>query len=916
MYIPVSTYRIQLSDQFTFKDLKEILPYLHELGISTIYASPILQARPGSQHGYDGINPDKINPEIGDEAEFEAIGRNLKDMGMGWLQDIVPNHLAFHPLNPWLRDIFEKGPKSLYYHFFDVNWNHPDYQGKIMAPFLGGPMKEVLSRNEISVTFNEDGFHLKYYEHEYPVSIPSYESILNQGAQYLTDEYDQINDVRSTYSGLLDNLGNIIHFEEVIDERWESFKKSLYHNYQSNTAFSAALDKAIETINKDHATLSYLLGQQYFVLTHWQASETSINYRRFFTINDLICLDINHSEVFEQYHRGLKRLAEKGLIQGLRIDHIDGLFNPGLYLRRIKNHFGRNTYLVVEKILEWEESLPVYWPSQGATGYGFLATISHLFTDWRNRGKITRIYQSIIGHEPDYRQLVAEKKQFVLKKRMGGELNNLFHQMKMLNLFPSREEELAPDKLKEALATFLVMHPVYRIYPTQYPLHVREVNILRRACNEAIRWKPELEHELTFLFRLFTETPEEDELYEANKLYFLMRCQQFTGPLEAKGVEDTTFYLYNRLISHNEVGDTPELFGISQDEFHERMIERQALDPYALNATATHDTKRGEDMRVRINVISEIPDEWEENVKHWMKLNEPFVKTRDGVRIPDYNDEYFLYQTLCGAFPMNGEIEENFAERIKEYMTKALREGKKNSNWSAPNQIYEYGVFDFINQILNPDHKFLSEARPFIKKLTNFGMIYSLAQLILKLTVPGVPDTFQGRELWDLSLVDPDNRRPVDYELRKRLLAEMKQEKDELQLTRRLLQERENGRIKLYTFFKAINARKANYRLFQDGAYIPGLINGSCKDCAVGFYRNLDNQWSLTMAPQNLSSLLGEDWGSLNGIWNDTAIQLPDKAPAQWRNIFTGQTYEFKNIIHLNPIFADYPVVFLMGETK
>lgn len=913
MYIPTATYRIQLNKDFKFKDLYAILDYLNSLGVSTIYASPFLKARPGSSHGYDGVSAEEINPEIGTEEEFEEIGRKIIPLGMGWLQDIAPNHMAFHHSNQWLVDVLEKGQKSRYYRFFDINWNDPDpkYKGKVMAPFLGGQVEEALSRNELQLAYDEEGFYFKYFESHYPLCVESYELILSQCKSYFSDQYDIVDSLFQAYLQLVEKASTFNQEKTLVDEEWQSYKSSLYQYYSERKIFRDAIDTVLQKMNRDQATLFYLLERQHFVLAHWQITESRINFRRFFTINELICLDINNPEVFERYHRFLKRLWEKQLIQGLRIDHIDGLFNPGKYLQRLRNLFGDELYIVIEKILEWEESLPLHWPAQGATGYGFLSTISHLFTDWRNKGKLTRQYHDFIGNQPDYRQLVAEKKYFILNNRMGGELNNLFHQMKMLNLMPN--QEVNPERMKDALATFLVMHPVYRVYPTQYPLYQKDVNILKHAYNEALKWKPELKSELNYIFNLLTEPPAEDGLIAENKLYFLMRGQQFTGPLEAKGVEDTTFYLFNRLISHNEVGDSPAIFGISLEEFHERMIERQLVASGALNATATHDTKRGEDMRMRINVISELPEEWERQVKLWKDLNSRFRKNKDNRTIPDENDEYFIYQTICGVFPMEGQIDETFVERIRNYMLKVVREGKENSSWANPDQIYEFGVFDFINQALEKNSPFLTAALPFIRKITRYGMIYSLAQTLLKGTAPGVPDVYQGCELWDLSLVDPDNRRPVDYELRDKMLQDIRNSGDQLSLIRALSDDWISGKIKLFVLYKTLQERKDFPDLFKSGSYIPAQIEGDHEQNAIGFFRNYKDQWSFSAAPMHLTTFVSESQAPTGNIWRNTHLRIPARAPKIWKNVFTDETLGFDDLMYFKDIFAHFPVVLLTG---
>ncbi len=916
MYIPSATYRVQLSNKFDFKKLNQIVDYLYNLGISTVYASPILQATPGSQHGYDVINPERINPEIGSWQELKQINRKLHDKNMGWLQDMVPNHMAFSFLNPWLRDIMEKGPDSKYYEFFDITWKNDDSEldGKMMAPFLGAPLEEILGRKEIAIHFDHDGFSLKYYDQQYPLSLKSYYHLMLQVKSILQMDDDIDGTLEQEIFKMLEQSENLQDISRHDYDKVLQFKKDVNKMYQANSSFTKLLDKTLSKINQDQAYLQYLLEFQYFLPCHWQETEKRINYRRFFTINDLISLRMQDEDVFQQYHAFLKTLFDQDLIHGLRVDHIDGLFNPNDYLQKVRDHFGKDLYLVVEKILEWEESLPIFWPAQGTTGYGFLASVSHLFTDWRNKERFNDIYKDLVGEEQEYHDLVMEKKYFIIKERMGGELNNLIMLMKQLQLYPD-EGRFEDENFAEALAVFMIAHPVYRIYPTQYPLSQGDLSMLKQAYLQASNWRSELKKELKYIFDLFTETRGSNKLINDNKLFFLMRSQQFTGPLEAKGVEDTTFYLYNRLISHNEVGDSPEIFGISFQEFHEKMMARQVLAPHALSATATHDTKRGEDMRVRTNIISELPDEWHQAVKQWKQINMGAKKSFNGKQSPDDNDEYFIYQTIVGALPMDGSINEELRQRLREYMTKVLREGKRNSSWSNPNQQYEFGVHDFLNTILQENSKFMQAARPFLKKVTHFGFINSLSQVLLKITAPGVPDVYQGTEFWDLNLVDPDNRRPVDYELREKILKDIQEayNHDPIQLIDSLLQSKEDGRIKLFTLYKSLIERRRSQKLFSKGKYIPLHFSGSGYWHLVGYARHYQNQWALIVLPRHLVHFLNEgEYPHQVQTWEDTILHLPKGAPRNWRSTFSGRMLNFENqVVRVNELFTNFPIVFL-----
>ncbi len=921
MYTPSATYRVQLSSDFNFKKLEQIIDYLYNLGISTVYASPILQATPGSQHGYDVINPERINPEIGTWQELKQINRKLQDKDMGWLQDMVPNHMAFSFLNPWLRDIMEKGPESNYYEFFDIGWKNDDQEldGKMMAPFLAGPLEEILTRGEITVHFDHDGFSLKYYDQQYPLSLRSYYHLMLQLKVRLQSSDQMKGTLEQEVFKLLEQSENLQDMARHDYEQVLQYKKDLYQMYQANSSFSKLLDETLKIINQDKAILKYLLDFQYFVPCHWQETEKRINYRRFFTINSLISLRMQDEKVFQQYHAFLKTLFDQDLIHGLRVDHIDGLFNPNDYLQKVREYFGKDLYLVVEKILEWEESLPIFWPAQGTTGYGFLASVSHLFTDWRNKERFTEIYHDLVAEDQEYHDLVLEKKYFIIKERMGGELNNLIILMKELQLYPE-EGRFDAENFAEALAIFLVSHPVYRIYPTQYPLSQRDLSILKQAYLQAYSWRPELKKEIKYIFDLFTETRGSNKLINDNKLFFLMRSQQFTGPLEAKGVEDTTFYLYNRLISHNEVGDSPEIFGISFQEFHEKMMARQVLAPHALSATATHDTKRGEDMRIRINVISELPEEWHQSVRHWKQINLPAKKSFDGKQAPDDNDEYFIYQTIAGALPMDGSVNEELRARLREYMTKVLREGKRNSSWSTPNEQYEFSVHDFLNTILQENSEFMQAAGSLMKKIAHFGIINSLSQTLMKVTAPGVPDIYQGTEFWDLNLVDPDNRRAVDYEQREKLLKDIQQafNRDPLQLIDTLLQNREDGRIKLFTLYKSLIERRKSRKLFSKGKYIPLHFSGSGQWHLVGYARHYQNQWALIILPRHLIHFLSEgEYPHQVQTWGDTSVQLPKGAPQKWRSVFSGRILIFEHHqVRLNELFSNFPIIFLRENLR
>jgi maltooligosyltrehalose synthase len=684
---PVSTYRIQFNKDFTFKDLERIIPYLDQLGVKTIYASPVFEATPGSTHGYDGTDPNKINPEIGTEEQLKKISNELKKRNIYWLQDIVPNHLSFHGNNKWLMDVLEKGQSSRYASFFDITWSHPDYNGKLMVPFPGSDLEKQLK--------------LKFPE------------------------------------------------------------------------------------------------AKHYVITPWQETDKRINYRRFFLVNGLICTNVQDNNVFNNYHSLIKRLSDSKIFDGLRVDHIDGLYDPTKYLNDLRSLAGESSYIVVEKILEPGENMPDYWPVQGNSGYDFLGMVNNLFTNHSAEFELTALYNYITGDEKSVEQQVREKKSYILFRHMRGELNNLTRLYKETGLAGNDTND---EEIRELIAGYLISCSVYRYYDDNVPLMKRDIG----KTGDGIK-------------------------------KFYTRCMQFTGPLMAKGVEDTLMYTYNRFVGHNEVGDSAEFFGYSVKQFHELMKYRSVHWPYSMNATSTHDIKRGEDVRARLNALTCFYDEWAALVKNWMNDNKKF-KTNGR---PDNNDEYLVYQTLIGSYPFQGD---NYINRLKEYFQKALREAKVHSTWAEPNEAYERACIIFIQRILEDNTEFKKTFFPFLEKISWYGMFNSFGQLILKFTCPGIPDIYQGTELWDLNLVDPDNRRAVDYDIRMKML---KQDKSFGELINTF----QTGEVKLKLMHQLLQIRNQYHEIFTNGEYVPLHIDGKYNDHVLGFMRKHDRSAIVVFVP-------------------------------------------------------------------
>ncbi len=909
MYNPINTYRLQYNKQFRFKDASNLVTYFDKLGVGTIYASPIFEAVPGSVHGYDGINSHNINPEIGTREELELLCDKLKKIHIGWLQDIVPNHMAYDTGNPWLFDVLEKGRQSQYSGYFDIRWstNEP-----IMVPFLGSELISAIRKGIIKLILKNGRLFFNVYEQNYPVNPASYKKILQS-----------VPDIaHSVMYELIDKIP-ILTDNDNDYELWESFIVKLLDT-ASDPALRKHINLCLEKINNSEEMLSELLNEQAYHLCYWQLTHEKINYRRFFTVNELICLNIQDKKVFDDYHQMIIQLLSKGIFQGLRVDHIDGLYNPMEYLRRLREVAGKESYIIVEKILEQEEVLPMNWPVQGTTGYNFLAMVNNLFTYSQSEKDFTELYQSISRDKTPIAQQIKSKKEFILYQRMSGELENLFldlkYALKSTNIDISH---IDPQKIKAAIGAFLIELPVYRFYGGEMPLPSKEAKAIADIFDFIVQSQSELDEAVSLLKQLlFEKTGSGNHTFDGRMLHFYRRLMQMTGPLMAKGVEDTLMYSYNRFICHNEVGDSPKRFGISITDWHSAMKEKQERYPLAMNATSTHDTKRGEDFRARLNVLSCMPGEWLQAVSEYVRLNSELKN--DG--IPSLVEEYFIYQTLIGMFPMPGETSEDIEERLRKYIPKALREAKLQSNWVSPAEEYEQAVVDFTLALLQ-------KGRPFRKifdnlhiKVTDFGIINSLSQLILKCTCPGIPDIYQGTELWDLSLVDPDNRRPVDYDKRNRWLGEIAGlKKDNICKAGDVLwQERHNGKIKLWLTQILLSYRKTKQDMFLYGDYIPMETAGTYKNNVLAYARKYKNSWLIVVVPLYLPVICKSDENMIREFdWQDTSVLLPPNAPKEWNDLTDEKNKlesdraihpEIKSSLSVNKLFHILPLGIIDGE--
>ncbi|RFZ85052.1 malto-oligosyltrehalose synthase [Mucilaginibacter terrenus] len=902
MFNPISTYRIQFHKDFTLAHLQEIIPYLSQLGIKTLYASPIFKAVPGSNHGYDGTDPLSINPEIGTLEKLVQVSKELQDNGIKWLQDIVPNHMAFHYDNIWLMDLLEKGPLSVYRNYFDQSLSDNElFSGPLMVPFLGDDLEKVIEDGQLQLGWNGERMVLRYAEQNWPVSLKSYPDILEADKEADTDAV-------GTLLQQLDALYETTD-ADAFSKAAEELKLQLT-SLVKNKVFNDHLLRCFELINADKQALKDLATTQYYRLCNWKETDKQINYRRFFTVNGLICLNIQRQEVFDHVHQLVATLLKDGVIHGLRIDHIDGLFDPEQYLHRLRALAGDDTYIVVEKILEEGEELPVNWPIQGSTGYDYLALVNNLFTHKKSEKAFSSFYTELTGDDRSIKNQIYDKKALILSEHMNGELENLTSLCLSLDLADTaKKNTYERSAIKKAIGSLLIHFPVYRFYGNAFPLNKQESVALKDVFNSVGKRSEELQPALKILVdALIHKTRNADEAYRQKVLFFYQRCMQLTGPLMAKGVEDTLMYTYNRFIDHNEVGDSPEAFGISVEEFHQVMKKRQQQWPLAINATATHDTKRGEGVRARLNALTGITEEWLEMVKHWQAINAD-LKTNNA---PDANDEYFIYQTLIGSYPMPGEEEGTYAQRLEDYLEKMLREAKRHSNWAEPNQEYEDGVKKFAAALLNKARPFWQSFSAFHQKVSELGISNTLAQATLKLTCPGVPDVYQGCEHWDLSFVDPDNRRPVDYALRRNLLSEVE---DEVNVTD-LWKDRYNGQIKVWLVSKLLKLRAANTSVFSKGEYVPLDVKGSHHKKVLAFARAYHGTWLVVIVPAETATVAGWHIALEGADWGDTRVVLPANAPAICSNALTSQAIKLSNGIMLQDVLNDIPLAVLKLEKQ
>lgn len=934
MRIPTATYRIQFQPEFTFQKCEKILKYLSALGISDIYASPILRPRKGSTHGYDVVNPDEINEELGGESAFLNLTSEADALGIKWLQDIVPNHMAFSTENEMLREVLEYGENSEYFNFFDIDWNHPaeSLKGRLLTPMLGKPYAECLESGEIQLSYADGDLEIVYYSLKLPVKLDSYIKVFSHDLSRIERQLGSDNPAFIKFLGSLRLVENISarHNSEKKITQITHAKKMLWEIYRTEKSIADFIESNIAFFNgesedkKGLDLLDEVLSEQYYRLSFWKVAAEELNYRRFFNINELICLRVENEYVFKRTHSKIFSLFEKGKIAGLRIDHIDGLYDPTAYLLNLRKHLPQ-AYIVVEKILESDEKLPKSWPIQGETGYRFLNLVNGLFCMKQSSESFSRLYNTFTRMNFDFEELVTDKKRLIIGKHMAGNIDNLATFITNIAGRNRYGRDITLYGLRRALVEVMAYFPTYRTYVDRHSFNESDRQNIRKAIKLARKKSPGHTHELNYIEKFLlmdlgnTSDPGERNSY----IDLMMMFQQFTGPLMAKGFEDTVLYIFNKLVSLNEVGGNPKKFGTKKREFHDFNSERRECFPHALNATSTHDTKRGEDVRARINVLSEIPGRWQKRLKFWAQINAPKKKHFKHIEMPDRNDEYLIYQTLIGCFPF-GDFDYNiFCKRMQDYIVKAIREAKVHTGWIKPDIRYEQACVTFVEKLLepSPENEFLKDFTEFQKITAFFGMLNGLAQTLIKITAPGIPDFYQGSELWELSLVDPDNRRPVDFGIRADMLAEIMNriETDFEALLKDLIANPQDGRIKLFTIHRALKARNALSGLFREGSYIPIVCEGSeaAKKRVLSFAREFEGNWAITVIPRFFAGRLHPgSYPTGESVWNEAELLIPECKVSVWIDAITGNELAHSPALHLKEILNDFPVALLIGKSQ
>jgi len=881
--IPSSTYRLQLHQGFAFDDATKVADYLQALGISHVYCSPYLQAAPGSMHGYDVVDYQKVNEELGGEEGQKRFCQRLGELGLGQVLDIVPNHMALGMQNRYWWDVLENGPSSRYSTWFDIDWHPGDMklQNKVLIPVLGDQYGRVLSAGQIKLEHSNQGFQVRYMDNLFPVAPRSLSATLSKAAEYLQN--DTLNFIADSFSRLPspDSIDREVAMARHRDKT--VIYRLLNRLCEEELDVVAAIARAVDELNTDYDALDRMLDEQQYRLAYWRTADHELGYRRFFDVNTLIGLRMERMHVFEATHRKILEWLANGVLDGIRVDHPDGLRDPEQYFKRLRSR-APDAWIIGEKILAPREFLRESWPIEGTTGYDFLNVCNRLLAYDNGLDVLTKIYRDFSNETIDFETLVHEKKLNVELTALGSDVNRLTSLFVEICKNNRDRRDYTREEIRRALREVAACFAVYRTYVV--PERDQSLDEDHAQIEQAVLQAKKRTNDpdpgiLDFIGDVLALRSRGDLETE-----FLLRFQQFSSPVMAKGVEDTAFYCFNRMIGLNEVGGAPDRNGMTIAEFHDYCARMQASHPQTMTTLSTHDTKRADDVRARLAAITEIPGRWRAAVNRWSHANTTF---RAG-KYPDRNTEYFLYQTLVGAWPIS-------KDRLIAYMKKAMREAKQQTSWTQPNKEFEEALGIFIERILESP-AFISELERFVGRVLEAGRINSMAQTLLKYTAPGVPDTYQGGELWDLSLVDPDNRRPVDYDLRREMLSELQGGMDVDEIMRRM----DSGMPKLHVVCKALHLRREHPEWFgAEAAYTPMAAQGSKGDHLIAFLRG------------DCVAVIVPRWPlRLGGNWATTSLEL---SPGKWRNIFTGEAVMGVRL-RVQSLLRKFPVALLTREPE
>lgn len=891
--VPTSTYRLQLHKEFTFDDAAAVADYLCALGVSHIYCSPYLQAAPGSMHGYDVVSHQRVNQELGGQEGHDRFSARLKELGMGQVLDVVPNHMSLGKENRYWWDVLENGTSSRYASFFDIDWQPAEerLRDKILVPVLDDQYGRVLHRGGIRVVRAGNKFHVEAAGQALPVSPQTLPSILGRAAEIARSK---------TLSFLAGSFGRLptpqyedrrkvlaLHNDKVV------LYTLLERLCSEEQGVCDGIERSVEELNGNEDALDDFLNQQNYRLAYWKTAGQQLGYRRFFDVNSLVGLRVEREHVFEETHALVLDWLKRGVLDGVRVDHPDGLRDPLEYLTRLRER-APDAWIIGEKILEPGEYLRENWPIQGTTGYDFMHVAGGVLVSSQGLQELTSVYLNFIGKDAaavlaDYTTMAHDKKINVSQEALGSDVNRLTTMFVEICESNRDRRDYTQTEIRRAIRELAACLDIYRTYiiPERGEITDEDRAHIAQATVCAKARRPDIDGDLfDFLRDVLTTIATGRRESE-----FVQRFQQFTGPVMAKGVEDTAYYCYNRLSGMNEVGGNPSGNGVSVAEFHAYHEKMQATHPLTMTALATHDTKRSGDVRARLAVLSEVPSRFASSIQRWSRMNAPFRRRAVAGPMPDANTEYLYYQTLIGAWPIT-------AERMQAYMLKAAREAKLQTTWIANNKEFEDALLEFVARTM--EHApFVKDVEQFVERVKFAGRVNSLAQTLMKHTAPGVPDLYQGTELWDLSLVDPDNRRPVDYERRRAVFDEMRNMMGE-NVAARIMERMDDGMPKMWVIHQALQLRRERKESFgADAAYTPQVVNGAKSDHVIAYLRGAS---VATIVPRLTMKVMD--------AWRDTAVVLPE---GTWTNRLTGAAMN-GGAVPMRVLLRDFPVALLVRE--